>query len=277
MATDRWRTVGVAMVRDEVDILPATLTQMLTQVDGVLIADNGSVDGTRELLDAAERSGAPVRVVDDPEPAYLQSEKMTRLAHLAHDWLGAEWVVPWDADEWWHLPGGRAGDWLLSIGRGVHAATAAVFDHVATALDPDDPDPTVRMGWRRPDPLPLRKVAVRWADGLVIEQGNHGAVYGGVRPEAVPGLVVRHFPYRTVAQLTRKVRNGAAAYAAAGDRLPEGMGAHWRQWGRLLDEHGPDAIGDLFRRWYWRADPANPATVEGEVLPALLFDPVAGL
>lgn len=270
--------VGVGMVRDEADVLPATLAQMLSQVDAVLIADNGSTDGTRELLDAVERSGVPVRVVDDPEPAYLQSEKMTRLARLAHDWLDADWLCPFDADEWWMSPFGRIADVLNGLDPSDGVASAVVYDHQPTGVDPDDPDPTVRMVWRRPAALPLPKVAVRWRDDLTIHQGNHGASYGGLRPAVVPGLlVVRHFPYRSAEQTVRKVRNGAAAYAAAGDRLPESMGAHWRQWGRLLDTGGEQAIGDLFRRWYWRADPTVPVEVEGETLPPLVYDPVAAL
>ena len=60
------------MVRDEADIIVSVVEHMLSQVDFVIVADNNSVDGTRELLDELA-----VTVVDDPDPAYLQSKKMT--------------------------------------------------------------------------------------------------------------------------------------------------------------------------------------------------------
>ena len=44
------RTVGVSMVRDEEDIIGATVRHLLGQVDAVLIADNRSIDGTRDVL-----------------------------------------------------------------------------------------------------------------------------------------------------------------------------------------------------------------------------------
>lgn len=263
---------AVTMVRDELDVLPSTLANMVEQVDLVVVADNGSTDGTRQFL----RSMASDRLVvlDDPDPRYLQSEKMTRLAHLAGS-RGASWVVPFDADEWWYSPFGRIADVLEPIADQWLTVRAPVFDHVATAQDPDVADPVARMGWRRTEANPLPKVAARIRPDLVIEQGNHGARFDGGATVFDPVLVVRHFPYRSVDQLVRKVRNGAAAYRAAGDELPPTFGAHWRQWGDLLDAQGEPAIAELFRTWYWRADPTAPVERFGEVLEPLLFDPVS--
>jgi hypothetical protein len=260
MGTEVW---AVSMVRDEADIVGATVEQMLTQVDRVLIADNGSVDGTREILEGLNG----VEVIDDPDPAYRQSEKMSALAQRAAA-AGAEWVVAFDADEWWYSPHGRIADILAEHPGAV--ATAAIYDHVATAADPDEPNPVDRIGWRRPDPLPLHKIACRPSLRATITQGNHSAHYPSLAP-LHDAVVIRHFPYRSVEQVVRKIRNGAAAYAAAD--LPEDMGAHWRQWGRILDEQGEEAIADLFRKWHWREDPRAWASIEGEGQAPLIFDP----
>src|ERR671915_471580 len=45
---------AVAVVRDEADIIEATVTRMLRQVDHVLVADNQSVDGTDEVWAAPD-------------------------------------------------------------------------------------------------------------------------------------------------------------------------------------------------------------------------------
>lgn len=270
------RTVAVTMVRDEADVIGATLRQMLRQVDAVIVADNGSVDDTRAIVEAiAVEHSDRVTVLDDPEPAYMQSQKVTELARRARLDLGAEWVVPFDADEWWYSPFGRIADVLAGIAPQWLVAPATLYDHVATGQDdPSDSNPTTRLGWRRVTPAPLPKVACRWRIDLTIEQGNHAATYAG-RPTVIPDrlLVVRHFPYRSVEQLLRKVRNGAAAYRAAGDRLPATMGLHWRQWGELLEHRGEQAIAELFETWYYRRNPAVPIVLGGEFHPPLLFDP----
>lgn len=267
--------VGVTMVRDELDVLPATLAHMLAECDAVIVADNGSTDGTYEMLmDEARRLNGPLLVLTDFEVGYYQSRKVTRLAGVARDELGAEWVVPWDADEVWLSRGGeRVADALAALPESVLVAEADLWDHVSTARDPDDPNPVRRMRWRRSAPAALPKVAVRARRDVTIAQGNHSASFDGVD---LPGracnlLTVRHFPYRSAAQTVRKVRNGAEAYAAT--VLGEAEGAHWRGWGAILADEGERAIEDLYLKWHWREEPRRPLAIDGELQPPLVLDP----
>lgn len=239
---------GIAMVKDEADIIEHTVTKMLAQVDEVIVADNLSTDGTRDILDSL-----PIIVVDDEEPGYLQSRKMTRLAHLAAE-KGATWVVPFDADEVFYAPfHERVADLLEELAPRWFTAETKSYDHIATALDPSDPNPLVRLGWRRREPLPLGKVACRIRPDLVIEQGNHSASYSGGATKFTDHLVIRHFPYRSPQQFVRKVRNGAAAYRATD--LPQDLGAHWRGYGDILDAQGEEAVESIFTQWFFSADP----------------------
>jgi glycosyltransferase involved in cell wall biosynthesis len=249
---------GICMVRDEADIIGPVIERMLAQVDEIITADNLSVDGTRDILDAL-----PVIVVDDPEPGYYQSRKMTRLAHLAAE-KGATWVVPFDADEVWYSPfEPRVADLLEGLAPQWFTAEAALYDHVATSTDPEQTDPLVRLGWRRREPGPMGKVACRCRPDLVIEQGNHSASYSGGTTKFTDHLVIRHFPYRSAAQFVKKVRIGAQAYRASD--LPENLGAHWRQYGDILDAHGEGAVEDIFYEWFYSERP--------QAEPSLIFDP----
>lgn len=265
---------GVSMMRDELDIVATTVPHMLTQVDRLIVADNLSSDGTGDYLDLLAEQVGPERliVVSDPEPAYYQAEKMTKLARQAIE-MGATWVVPFDADEWWYSPfHPRVADALEAMPSRVTGATADIYDHVATALDDTTQPPELRYGWRRVEKLPLHKMAGRAHPSLVVTQGNHHVRFddGATSARAIEHrLVIRHFPYRSVGQFIQKVRNGAAAYAAA-EGLALDAGAHWRKWGQYTDEE----LVAVFTDWYWRDNPRDRHVASnGDVLPPLIFDP----
>jgi glycosyltransferase involved in cell wall biosynthesis len=229
------------MVKDEADIVAGTVGWMCDQVDLVIVADNGSTDATRELL-----RDLPVVLVDDPEEGYYQSRKMSALADRAMD-EGAEWIVPFDADEVWLPQWGRIADVLALLPDEASVAHASVLDHVATGQDIGD-SPIERMRFRRAEQLPLPKVAFRAHRGAVVHQGNHGVSLPGIRfPLVVTNqLQVRHFPYRSPEQMVRKARNGGKAYNATD--LPEEVGKHWRDYNRLTDSQ----IHEVFYKWFWQ-------------------------
>lgn len=249
---------AITLVKDECDLIETTVRRTAAEVDHQLILDNASSDGTRDILADLARE-LPITIEDDPEIGYFQSAKTSRLAAKAAE-MGADFVIPRDTDEVWYSPFGRVAN-ILSEHPGA-VATAEIYDHVATAVDSDEPDPIKRIGWRRREPCPLHKVACRPILPVTITQGNHGASYP-TQQSLEDQIVIRHFPHRDVRQLVKKVRNGAAAYAATD--LPFDQGRHWREWGKLLDERGEEAIGELFRTWYWSAYPESD--------PELIFDP----
>lgn len=230
---------GICMCKDEIDVIETTIRHMAAHCDVVYVWDNGSTDGTRELLDTL-----PCVVEDDPEPGYYQSAKMS--AHAEHARVqGAEWIVPFDADEIWQC-NGRVRDVLSQLHESVLICEATIVDHVAT------PGYEFPSPWRRSQVLPLRKVACRAVEGLRIHQGNHGADFGLKSMQTLrvaDVLEIRHFPYRSPEQFITKARNGAAAYAATD--LPEDAGAHWRGYGRMSDED----LRDWFHRWFFSANP----------------------
>jgi glycosyltransferase involved in cell wall biosynthesis len=240
--------VGIMRVKDEGDLIDRTAPLLAGQTDHVIVADNASTDGTQDVL-AALATWPDFTVEPDDEVAYYQSEAMSRLAEQARQ-MDAGWVVPADADEVWApVGGGHVRDLLAALPEHAHLCAATVYDYVA------HPGETF-SSWRQPEPLPLPKVACRAVEGLVIHQGNHGATLPGIEhPLAAAGLRVAHFPYRTPEQFIRKVRNGAAAYAAT--TLDPSVGAHWRQYGELTD----DQLREVFHEHFHSTDPERDGLV----------------
>jgi len=217
------------MVRDEQDIIGYTLLHLYSQgVDHIIVADNLSTDRTRIILENIQACH-PLTIVDDDEVGYFQARKMTALAHQAAD-MGADWVLPFDADELWYAEKGTIAEALDSCEADVVRATG--WDHVATLRDAPDRDPYRRIRYRRPIPQKLPKVAFRPHPTAQLHMGNHDVDHPGVKVNGV--LELRHFGYRSPEQFISKVRNGAAAYAAT-DLHPT-YGQHWRIRGELPDE-----------------------------------------
>lgn len=216
--------VAVSMMRDEADIAGQVVSHLYNEgVDLVIVADNLSTDGTGDL---ARDAGADV--VEDPNPAYLQADKMTALAHMAID-AGAEWVLPFDADEVWYSPSRTIAHALADTAADVIVARG--WDHIATLGDLPYANPFEAITHRRSIVQRLPKVAFRAHPSARLTQGNHDVTHPGPRTHST--LAYRHFQYRSVEQMIRKARQGTAAYQAT--NLPESEGAHWRQLAAMDD------------------------------------------
>lgn len=244
---------GIAKVKDEADVIQVIVRHMLDQVDHVLVADNASSDGTREILEAL-----PVELIDIPDVAHYQGRHMTDLTARAAG-RGAEWVVPFDADEFIYSPFGRLADVIAAHGADIYPV--GIYEHRSTASDPDEPNPLRRMGWRTRELSPLHKVACRTSIPVRLAEGNHQAVY---EPSIVwEQLIMRHYPYRSLEQFISKVRNGYAGRRATD--LPEDQSVHLRELGALLEQEGEEGLERKFYADFWVETPESD--------PELIFDP----
>lgn len=227
------RLVATLLVRDEVDVVAATVEHHLDQgASMVVVTDNGSVDGTVDVLEEYAAAGV-VDLIHEPDQTFRQAEWVTRMARRAAAEHGADWVVNLDADEFW-VPKSR-GSALRDVLEGVPLEYGTVVAHRTDLVGLRGtwgPWPR-RLRWRNLQTVSERgtplgpKVCHRADLRIEVSHGNHAV--GGTALAPLPGepLDIYHVPLRSWAQFRRKIDNGGSAYAANTELSPE-IGWHWR-------------------------------------------------
>ena len=218
------RLAMTLMVRDEADIVGAMIDHHLAQgVDTLIVTDNGSVDGTAELLEGYAADGRIV-LHHEPEHRKQQAVTVTRMAREAATEHGADWVINADADEFW-LP--RADGLTLKEAFGGIPKSIQAFD--VPVHDMIGPAALAGTGLQRLVYRDLRTEAALHRVGLKAHATHDAAHIGDPGIEVVQGnhfvslenrgpvpdgfeVEVLHFPWRSWEQYSRKVRNAGSAY-----------------------------------------------------------------
>jgi hypothetical protein len=203
------KLVMTLLVRDEADIVDDHIAfHLAAGVDFVIAADNGSTDGTTEILEAYSRDGYLHRIgLADP---FSQIEVVTQMARLAATRFRADWVINSDADEFWWTRTGTLKE-LLS-------AVPPRFGGIRGMWRNFVPRPNgegsfaERMTIRSQTPIdqlhPLNthfKTVHRASSEIEVGGGNHDVAGGGLTPMfSWYPIDILHFPIRSLEQFERK-------------------------------------------------------------------------
>jgi len=254
------KLIMTLLVKNEIDIIRENINfHLASGIDHLIITDNKSDDGTRDILSEYDQLNE-ITVIDEPGDDYSQYKWVTRMALLAGERHGADWIINNDADEFWIHP-------EKSLKEALEVTTSPVqlcarrnmvfpFDtpetgaHWVERLRYRTASLTERVPLEDPlhDPLPdlyfnlnlPGKAIVRSKGLLGIEQGNHSARFEQpVKPEQNE-IVVYHFPVRSKQQFETKIRQGGQAYARNYE-LSEKVGWHWRRFYHRMEHEGLEA------------------------------------
>ncbi|SDR53371.1 Glycosyl transferase family 2 [Rhizobiales bacterium GAS113] len=229
--------VGIALVRNEEDLVETTIRHHLAQgLDRILIADNDSTDATARLLEKLATSDRRILWSRTGNSGFHQAEAVTELAQAALK-LGASWILPFDADEFWCAPGGLA-----------HALRSRAEDAVSV--------PVVNF-------IQRREQTERQPRGVLQAVYRSDASFGDFR-RARLGVEAGEFSY-VEAPYQRKyiVRAVAGLQIGPGNHTLKGVGHKRSRRSPFLCLHLPLRAKDVFRE-----KAAQAARLEAAGLPA---------
>ncbi|SDH82191.1 glycosyltransferase family 2 protein [Agrococcus jejuensis] len=232
------------MVRDEADVIAATVEHHLAQgFDHLIVTDNASTDGTREILEEYAQH-APLTLHHDPEHRKQQARVVTSMAREAAR-MGATWVVNGDADEF-VLPVDRSttvAAVLAAMPTSLRAFTVPVVNMVGPIAETGSGIGRLRMRDERSlEALQAAGVlahptpnAIHVGDPEVeVAHGNHFTSieqHGEVPDELA--LEVLHLPWRSATQFARKTENMGRGYEANPQLRPSANHHGMRDWRRM--------------------------------------------
>jgi len=242
------KVVLTLLVRDESDIIQQNIEYHLSRgIDHIIVTDNLSVDGTREILLEYERQGV-LELIDEKSDDYSQAKWVTRMAQLAARKYRADWVINSDADEFWWPETGTIQEALASFPVSTVAIQVARTNFVP--IDDESGHPLRRMFVRerhstngKGKPLSPKVIHRGMAD-VQVRQGNHKiSMPEGSTVDSSNQLIIFHYPLRTFQQLQNKIVLGGAAYERNMES-PKQQGAVWKQ---LYSLHRESKLEEWYR------------------------------
>ena len=264
------------MVRDEIDIVAAMVEHHCDQgLDLLIVTDNGSADGTTEVLKSYAETGF-VELHHDPTHHKQQGVVVTAMARRARTAHRADWVLNLDADEFL-VPRNTdltVRDALALTPLHLNAFTVPVVNLIGPAAWSGNG--VHRLQWRDHRPVadleaigihahPTPNAVHRGESDVTVAQGNHFVSLGSNgQPPAEAEMEVLHLPWRSWAQLERKVENAGRAYEANPDLRPSPRHHGMRDYRRHLAGQLQDA--------YLARTPTVSDLREGEVTGAYVHD-----
>ena len=245
------RLAMTILVKNEADIIEDNIRFHAAQgVDCFAVMDNGSNDGTREILQKLSTE-FDLHIIDQPEQNYQQARWMTELAGYCRDTLKADMVISNDADEFWQADENTTlksyllkSDSIVTVRRYNMALDKSVLD---TDFHYSDARLRVKNPILYSSNAQINETAVAMLlvkispktivnpYGLIrMKGGNHRAKHAWrlINSREEPGISVHHFPIRSFSQFEKNIINRKRLLETTQAK----MGDHYRRWVKIYND-----------------------------------------
>ena len=282
------KLIMTLLVRDEEDIIEKNIRFHLNHgVDFIIATDNGSVDGTRDILKKYENKGL-LHLIDEKIQDYSQAEWVNRMGKLAYEKYNADIIFHCDADEFWFSKSRNLKNEILKKQNvdvlRVNLVNVLLEDKQGLEIFPGD------SKWAVVNPYETQncaedtknknlylfrspqKVIYKTENGyLDVVSGNHDVVATEkLTTNGSKDIIIYHYPVRSRKQFFRKAKNGGSAFEL-NKRLDKSIGFHTRRW---FESYKNNRLEDEYRNLILKRD--NVVILEKEnVIQKINFEEIS--
>ena len=259
------KIAGLAMVRNEADIIETFVRYNLKFLDEMIIVLHSPLDDTPRIVEQLRAEGLPIVIEHNHELGFSKAEWMNKVARDVLAAKRADFMFMLDADEFIKSPS-RA--YLNEAINSIPVGATAALRWESYVPTPDDPgverNVIKRIQYRcAKESSPIYKVTVckRFAEdsSLTIADGNHAVFCGQgssqrhVTHVAFRGVSLAYFPVRSEAQLVSKALIGI--------------------WSRWLEKGSVDKSMNVSTHWlHFYQDLMNGGHISSERLRDIALD-----
>ena len=210
------KIVVVSMVKNEADIIESFVRYYMTFADGMIIVDHNSDDDTGNILNELQKEYPSLIIEKLYTIEHIQNEIMTNLVKIAASELGADWILPMDADEFL-IPKDKDID-IRSFWGGMNHSVVYLDWIDYELVDPENDRDVFILNRQCNKSLKaneMSKIVIKGSfvrnNNIRLAQGNHGVrlvTEAGIE-EWAPfyknlDLILAHFPFRSQEQYVSK-------------------------------------------------------------------------
>ncbi len=229
---------SLLVVKDEADVVGLSVQDALRWSDKVIVIDNGSTDGTWELLQSLAASDQRVVLFMRHEGPFHIGLRAKAFRAFRHEMkLGDWWCVRLDADEFFP---GNVRDFLKRIPWYCRTVKKLSTDYVITHEDLDEglisgdfESDRSRLRYSLPEHRAERRF-MRHSPFLIwLDRWRYPHPWGIVSRERIP---VDHYQYRSPQQMQRRYANRQKAKSDGCGSFSHENGSGWRDYLRHRSE-----------------------------------------
>ncbi|MEQ1862050.1 MAG: glycosyltransferase family 2 protein [Chthoniobacteraceae bacterium] len=226
------RIFGLCLVKNEADIIRLSLRESLRWCDGVFVFDTGSEDATWDLVNEVARTDSRVVPFKQEARVFNDALRAEIFAAFRDRARAGDWWCRLDADEIYAddpraflaaVPPARHVVWGLWL---QFLFTAEDLPRFAGADDAAPPEMTPELLPRHYQAKGGEARFFRHRDRLAWDGGAWPAHLGLIEPRRIR---VKHYQYRSPAQIQRRIDTRRAAAAAGWQHFAHSDDGTWRE------------------------------------------------